>query len=162
MRRRKRNNSSAELDQVDVLILTALAENARIPIKSLAGRVGLSSPSTAGRVRRLEERGIIEGYTARFNAGALGLPLAALIRIRPMPGELHRVARLLAKKPNIVECDRVTGDDCFIAKALLQNVGELERLIDDILQLATTSTAIIQSSPVKRRMPGLRPLGTKI
>jgi Lrp/AsnC family leucine-responsive transcriptional regulator len=75
------------------------------------------------------------------------------MRIRPMPGELHRVAKLLAKKTSVVECDRVTGDDCFVAKAHVQTVEELERLIDDILPLATTNTAIIQSSPVKRRIP---------
>jgi len=122
----------------------------------LAGRIGLSSPSTAERVRRLEEASVIEGYSARLNPGALGLPLAVLIRIRPLPGELNHVARLLAKKPSIVECDRVTGDDCFVAKAYVQTVDELEKLIDDLLPFATTNTAIIQSSPFKRRIPALR------
>ena len=107
-------------------------------------------------VRRLEEAGVIEGYSARLNPGALGLPLAVLIRVRPLPGELNHVAKLLAKKPSIVECDRVTGDDCFVAKAYVQTVDELEKLIDDLLPFATTNTAIIQSSPVKRRIPGLR------
>jgi Lrp/AsnC family leucine-responsive transcriptional regulator len=136
-----------------VAILKALVENARVPVKTLAGRIGLSSPSTAERIRRLEEAGVIEGYSARLNPSALGLPVAVLMRIRPMPGELHRVAKLLAKKTSVVECDRVTGDDCFVAKAHVQTVEELERLIDDILPLATTNTAIIQSSPVKRRIP---------
>ncbi len=151
MRRNGKTNTG--LDKLDVAILKALVENARIPVKTLAGRIGLSSPSTAERIRRLEEAGVIEGYSARLNPSALGLPVAVLMRIRPMPGELHRVAKLLAKKTSVVECDRVTGDDCFVAKAHVQTVEELERLIDDILPLATTNTAIIQSSPVKRRIP---------
>jgi Lrp/AsnC family leucine-responsive transcriptional regulator len=151
MRRNGKINTG--LDKLDVAILKALVENARIPVKTLAGRIGLSSPSTAERIRRLEEAGVIEGYSARLNPRALGLPVAVLMRIRPMPGELHRVAKLLAKKTSVVECDRVTGDDCFVAKAHVQTVEELERLIDDILPLATTNTAIIQSSPVKRRIP---------
>jgi Lrp/AsnC family leucine-responsive transcriptional regulator len=151
MRRNGKTNSG--LDKLDVAILKALVENARVPVKTLAGRIGLSSPSTAERIRRLEEAGVIEGYSARLNPSALGLPVAVLMRIRPMPGELHRVAKLLAKKTSVVECDRVTGDDCFVAKAHVQTVEELERLIDDILPLATTNTAIIQSSPVKRRIP---------
>jgi Lrp/AsnC family leucine-responsive transcriptional regulator len=151
MRRNGKTNTG--LDKLDVAILKALVENARVPVKTLAGRIGLSSPSTAERIRRLEEAGVIEGYSARLNPSALGLPVAVLMRIRPMPGELHRVAKLLAKKTSVVECDRVTGDDCFVAKAHVQTVEELERLIDDILPLATTNTAIIQSSPVKRRIP---------
>lgn len=154
---RRNHHVMAGLDEIDILILEQLVENARVPIKSLAGRVGLSSPSTAERVRRLEEAGVIEGYGARLNPAALGLPLAVLIRIRPLPGELNHVAKLLAKKPSIVECDRVTGDDCFVAKAHVATVDELEKLIDELLPLATTNTAIIQSSPVKRRMPELRP-----
>lgn len=153
---RRNRHVMAGLDEIDVRILEELVENARVPIKLLASRIGLSSPSTAERVRRLEEAGVIEGYSARLNPEALGLPLAVLIRIRPLPGELNHVTRLLAKKPSIVECDRVTGDDCFVAKAYVQTVDELEKLIDDILPFATTNTAIIQSSPVKRRIPGLR------
>jgi Lrp/AsnC family leucine-responsive transcriptional regulator len=155
---RRNRHVIAGLDEIDILILESLVENARIAIKVLASRIGLSSPSTAERVRRLEEAGIIEGYSARLNPGALGLPLAVLIRIRPLPGELSHVAKLIARKPSIVECDRVTGDDCFVAKAYVETVDELEKLIDDILPFATTNTAIIQSSPVKRRIPGFRPL----
>ena len=100
---RRNRHVTAGTDEIDVLILEALVENARIPIKLLASRVGLSSPSTAERVRRLEEAGVIEGYSARLNPGALGLPIAVLIRIRPLPGELNHVAKLLAKKPSIVD-----------------------------------------------------------
>jgi Lrp/AsnC family transcriptional regulator, leucine-responsive regulatory protein len=143
------------LDALDVAILRVLSQNARTPIKDLATRIGLSAPSTTERLRRLEETGVVEGYDIRINTQAIGLPLAVHIRLRPMPGELTRVAELLSATPEIIESDRVTGDDCFVAKALVANVGDLEALIDRFLPFATTNTAIIQSSPVARRMPPL-------
>jgi Lrp/AsnC family leucine-responsive transcriptional regulator len=141
------------LDAVDAAILEALSQDARISTKALAARVGLSGPSTAERVRRLEEAGVIEGYTLRVGARTVGLPLAVYIRLRPMPGALARVAELLRETPEVIEADRVTGDDCFVAKALIASVDDLEALIDRFLPFATTNTAIIQSSPVVRRMP---------
>jgi Lrp/AsnC family leucine-responsive transcriptional regulator len=152
---RRTRHVNAELDAVDVALLTALVGDARTPMKTLARLVNLSAPSAAERVRRLEESGVIEGYGARLNAPALGLPLAALIRIRPLPGQLARVAKLLAAQPQVVECVRVTGDDCFVAKALVQSIIELERLIDALLPHATTNTSLIQSSPVTPRMPAV-------
>jgi Lrp/AsnC family leucine-responsive transcriptional regulator len=115
--------------------------------------VGLSAPSVAERIKRLEEAGVIEGYTATINPGALGLPIAAWLRIRPVPGELHRVAQILRNLPEIVECDRITGEDCFIARAHVRSVGDLETLIDELISYAMTNTSIIQSSPVERRLP---------
>ena len=89
----------------------------------------------------------------RVNPGAIGLPLGAILRIRPMPGELQRVSAMLAAIPEITTCDRVTGDDCFIAKAQVPNVTDLETLINDLLPYATTSTCVVVSTPVAPRMP---------
>ena len=141
------------LDGIDVRILDALVAEARISVADLARAVGLSSPSVSERMKRLEEAGVIEGYTVRINPQALGLPLAAWLRIRPIPGELKRVAEILRGLPAIVECDRITGDDCFIARAHVRSVAELESLIDAIIPYAMTNTSIIQSSPVPRRLP---------
>lgn len=141
------------VDSVDAGILTMLAADARITLADLARKVGLSAPSVAERVKRLEESGIIRGYAAQIDPAALGLPLAIHIRIRPMPGQLTKLAALLNKLEAIVECDRVTGDDCFVAKAHVASVRELEALIDQIIPLGSTNTAIIQSSPVARRLP---------
>jgi Lrp/AsnC family leucine-responsive transcriptional regulator len=143
------------VDPIDARILRALAEDARVTMADLAREVGLSAPSVTERIRKLEEAGIIQGYGALVNPAALGLGLAAYIRIRPMPGQLRRVAELLNELDSIVECDRVTGEDCFIAKAHLRDVEELETLIDKIIPYAMTNTSIIQSSPVKRRLPPL-------
>lgn len=154
------NNLRSEnrrLDAIDVQLLNALIADARTATAELARRVGLSAPSVAERVRRMEEAGVIEGYTARVNPQALGLPLAAWLRIRPVPGKLQAVAEVVKSLPEIVECDRITGDDCFIARAHVRSVGDLEQLIDRIAPYATTNTSIIQSSPVERRLPPLTP-----
>jgi Lrp/AsnC family transcriptional regulator, leucine-responsive regulatory protein len=127
--------------------------DARATMADLARALGMSAPSIAERVRRLEEAGIIQGYGARVDATALGLPLAAYIRIRPLPGQLRIVSEILLGLDAIVECDRVTGEDCLIAKAHLRSAAELEALIDRIVPYGTTNTSIVQSSPVKRRLP---------
>jgi Lrp/AsnC family leucine-responsive transcriptional regulator len=144
---------NGSVDAIDRKLLDALIENSRTSNAELARLVGLSAPSVAERIKRLEEAGIIEGYTATINPGALGLPLAAWLRIRPIPGELHRVAQILRDLPEIVECDRITGEDCFIARAHVRSVADLETLIDELISYAMTNTSIIQSSPVKRRLP---------
>jgi Lrp/AsnC family leucine-responsive transcriptional regulator len=144
---------NGQLDEIDAKLLRALADDARISIADLARTVGLSSPSVSERLKRLEEANVIEGYAVKINPRALGLPLAAWLRIRPIPGRLHKVAEMLRKLPQIVECDRVTGEDCFVARAHVASVEELERLIDQIIPHAMTNTSIIQSSPVERRLP---------
>ena len=145
------------LDAVDLKLIDALVANARISTAELARLVGLSAPSVSERVKRLEEAGVIEGYAAKVNPAAAGLSIAAWLRIRPVPGELKRVAQIVAALPQIVECDRITGEDCFIAKAHVRSIGDLETVIDAIIPYAMTTTSIIQSSPVKPRMPDIRP-----
>jgi Lrp/AsnC family transcriptional regulator, leucine-responsive regulatory protein len=142
-----------ELDALDTAILSALAADARTPMRELAQKIGLSAPSTTERVRRLEAAGVIEGYTVRVNPSAIGLPLAAILRIRPMPGELNRVGQILAAIPEITCCDRVTGDDCFIAKAQVPSVADLESLIDGLLPYASTNTCVVVSTLVAQRLP---------
>ncbi len=148
------------IDATDASILRILGKDARVTMADLARAVGLSAPSVTERVRRLEEAGIVRGYGARIDPAALGLPLAAYIRVRPMPGQLRKVIEVLDGLAAVVTCDRVTGEDCFIAKAHLRSVEELEALIDEIIPFAVTNTSVIQSSPVKQRLPPL--LGTVV
>jgi Lrp/AsnC family leucine-responsive transcriptional regulator len=152
-------SQNGNIDTTDAKILRALAEDARVTMADLARKAGLSAPSVTERVRRLEEAGIVTGYAARIDPAALGLPLAAYVRIRPMPGQLEKVAEVLNGLDAIVECDRVTGEDCFIARAHVRSMQELERVIDAIIPFAMTNTSIIQSSPVKRRLPPLPSAG---
>lgn len=147
------NIKNGRVDDIDARILQALFENARVTTAELARQVGLSSPSTADRIRRLEEAGIISGYSIVVDPEPLGLPLAVCLRIRPVPGQMKNVMKILNELPEIVDCDRVTGDDCFIARAHVRSVDHMEKLIDRLTPISMTNTSIIQSSPIARRLP---------
>lgn len=144
---------NGEIDAVDARILAALVDDARASVAVVARLVGLSAPTVSERIARLEDAGVIEGYTLTISPKALGLPIAAWLRIRPIPGRLQKVAEILRELPEIVECDRITGEDCFIARAHVASIDALEKLIDQVIPYATTNTSIIQSSPIKRRLP---------
>jgi Lrp/AsnC family transcriptional regulator, leucine-responsive regulatory protein len=118
--------------------------------------VGMSSPAVTERVRRLEEAGAIQGYRLDLNPAVLGLPVAAYVRIRPNPGQLPKVAELARQIPEVVECHRVTGEDCFILKVHIPAIDQLDRLLDAFLMYGSTTTTIIQSSPVPLRGCPLR------
>jgi Lrp/AsnC family transcriptional regulator, leucine-responsive regulatory protein len=151
----QRRIEAAELDESDRRLIDALDRNARTSTADLARLIGLSPQSTADRVKRLEDIGVVQGFTVRLDPAALGLAVGAYIRIRPAMGELQRATQLLAEIPQIIECDRVTGEDCFIAKVYAARIEDLERVIDRLLPFAQTNTSIIQSTPVRRRQPSL-------
>lgn len=141
------------LDVIDQRIIEALSGNARMPLKELAQQAGLSSPSAAERLRRLEDRGVIKAFTVDIDPGAMGYALQAIVRVRPLPGQLHIVERLIQETPEFIECDKVTGDDCFIARLVVRSMGELDSILDKITERAETNTSMIKASPVKRRLP---------
>lgn len=143
------------LDSVDVQLLHLLNTEARLSIADLARSLSMSAPSVSERLRRLEESGVIQGFTIEINPQLLGYSLAFYIRIRPSAGQLVKVVSLMTEIEAIVECDRITGDDCFIAKVYLRSVDELESIIDQLLPYAQTNTSMIQSSPITRRLPPL-------
>jgi Lrp/AsnC family leucine-responsive transcriptional regulator len=143
------------LDPIDIGILTTLGRDARITTSDLARSARMSAPSIADRVRRLEASGVITGYSVEIDPKALGFTLSALIRIRPLAGQLQKVAGLIDETAEVVECHRTTGEDCFVAMAHLRDVLHLERVIDRFTPYAQTNTSIVQSSPVKRRLPAL-------
>jgi Lrp/AsnC family transcriptional regulator, leucine-responsive regulatory protein len=144
-----------ELDAVNMRVLDELQRDPRLTMSELGRRIGMSSPAVTERVRRLEEAGVIRGYRLDVNPAALGLPIAAYIRIRPNSGQLPRVAELAQQIPEVVECHRVTGEDCFILKVHIPAIEQLDRLLDSFLLYGSTTTSIIQSSPVPLRTPPL-------
>jgi Lrp/AsnC family leucine-responsive transcriptional regulator len=146
-------NENPDLDTVDLRILRILADDARTSVAEIARSVGMSAPSVSERIRRLQENGTIQAYTIRIDPAAFGLPLSVWLRIRPVPGQLAKVTEILQTIGEIVSCDRVTGEDCFIARAQVASVGDLELVIDRIIPYAMTNTAIIQSTPVAPRLP---------
>ncbi|POR56351.1 AsnC family transcriptional regulator [Paraburkholderia eburnea] len=145
----------APLDGIDRALLAALAEDARTSVSDLARQVGLSAPSTSERLRRLEAQGVIGGYTVRIDPRALGYTLQAIVRVKPLPGQLHLVEEMLRRIPEFIECDKVTGDDCFIARLYLHSIEQLDEILTKVTERAETSTAIVKSTPVPRRLPPL-------
>jgi Lrp/AsnC family transcriptional regulator, leucine-responsive regulatory protein len=151
---RRRNGDLAEGGLLDVTSLRLLAElqaDARVTLAELGRRVGLSSPAVAERLSRLERDGVIRGYHADVDPRALGYALSAVIRIRPAPRQIPEVARLAQETPEVVECSRITGDDCFVMRAHVRDVDHLEEVIDRFTPFGQTTTSIVQSSPVPGR-----------
>ena len=132
-------------------ILGELSSDARTSLAELGRRVGLSSPAVAERIKRLEREGVITGYRADVNPRSLGFTLGVIIRIRPSPRQLRPVAELAQQTSEIIECHRVTGDDCYVMTAYVRDVQHLEELIDQFAAYGQTTTSIMQSSPVPRR-----------
>lgn len=140
------------VDDTDKRILELLSNDGRMSVKDLAQHVGLSAPSTSERIKRLEERGVIRGFTVEIDPSSIGFNLQAIIRVRPLPGKLHVVQQLIEEIPEISECDKVTGDDCFIARLHVRSIEELDTILDRIADKAETNTSIVKLQPVKRRL----------
>jgi len=119
--------------------------------------VGLSAPATRERLLRLEEAGVIKGWRVELDPKALGFPIAILIRVRPMPGQLPKIVKLAQSIAQVTECHRITGEDCYLMRAHLRSLDELDGLLDRFLVYGQTTTSIVQSSPVPPRslpLPG--------
>ncbi len=124
-------------------------------LKDLAAHVGLSSPGVSELIRRLQERGVIRGFTVDIDPKVLGYSLQAIVRIRPLPGKLHIVQQLIQEIPEFCECDKVTGEDCFVARLAIPSIDQLDGILDRISDKAETSTSIVKSQPIRRRPPPL-------
>jgi Lrp/AsnC family transcriptional regulator, leucine-responsive regulatory protein len=139
------------LDGTNQRLLVELQGDARLTLAELGRRVGLSPPAVAERIQRLEQDGVIAGYRAELSPRALGYSLSAILRVRPAPRELQKVAELARETPEVVECHRITGEDCYFMKLHLRDVEHLEEVIDRFVAYGQTTTSIMQSSPVPRR-----------
>jgi Lrp/AsnC family leucine-responsive transcriptional regulator len=143
------------IDDVDRKIIGELTEDGRVSFAELGRRVSLSSPAVAERVQRLERAGVITGYRAEIDPRALGYQLTAIVRIKPAPGQLPRIPELAAQIPEVGECHRITGEDCFYLKVYLRSIDELGALLDRFLIYGETTTSLINASPIPRRDPPL-------
>jgi Lrp/AsnC family leucine-responsive transcriptional regulator len=161
-RRNGRNADDVSLDETNRLLLAELQADARLTLAELGRRVGLSSPAVADRLERLEQEGVICGYRADIDPRALGFALSTVIRIRPAPRELRKVAELARETPEVVECHRITGEDCYFKKAHVRDVHHLEEVIDRFAVFGQTTTSIVQSSPVPVRGVDLEAMAPKV
>ena len=145
------NQRPIALDGTNIELLREIRADARVSNAELGRRVGLSAPAVAERLARLEEAGAITGYRAELDPRALGYTLSVVLRIRPAPRELKKVAELAQRTPEVVECHRITGDDCYLMRMWVRDVDHLEEVIDRFAPYGQTTTSIVQSSPVPAR-----------
>lgn len=144
-----------DLDPTDLAILREALVNPRVSMSDLARLVKMSRPAAAERIRKLENDGVIRGWKVDLNPGKLGLPLTCYIRVKPEQGHLMEVANLARTMPNVVECHSITGEDCFLVKACVSSVEELEKVVDKFHPYGQTVTSIVTSTPVPPRQPPL-------
>ena len=139
------------LDDVNRQVLRELQTDGRIGMAELGRRIGMSAPAVAERVQRLERAGVIAGYHAEIDPARVGYPVAAVVRIRPAPGQLQRIPEVARETAEVVECYRITGEDCFLMKLYLRRMEDLEEILDRFTPYGLTTTSIIHSAPVRRR-----------
>jgi Lrp/AsnC family leucine-responsive transcriptional regulator len=144
-------SSDALLDDVDHRLLIELTADPRLSKSALARRTGLSTPTASSRVARMERLGVIRGYRLDVDPTALGLPLMAWVRVRPGPGQLPKIAELAERTPEVAECHRVTGEDCFVLRVHAASLQAMEHILDAFLLHGQTTSAITVSSPVPPR-----------
>lgn len=139
-----------DLDARDLAILEALQLDGRMPLSELGRKVGLSQPAMSERVKRLEERGVISGYGARVDLAALGLHMMAIIRLRTAHEHIRACLKLFEELPFVIEVHRVTGEDCFVLKAIVPAPDDLAVIVDAIGRFgAVTTSVVLRSEPAK-------------
>jgi Lrp/AsnC family transcriptional regulator, leucine-responsive regulatory protein len=141
---------AATLDMIDRRIVAELQDAPRLRTAELARRIGLSAPAVADRLRRLEETGIVS-YRADVSPRALGYTICAIVRISPVGGGLRLIPGIAREVPNITECYRITGEDCYFMKVYLHSIDDLESILDLFTPHGRTTTSIVHSAPVPTR-----------
>ncbi|WP_049558202.1 Lrp/AsnC family transcriptional regulator [Nonomuraea sp. SBT364] len=139
------------LDATDWAILTELQKDGRIPLTELGRRVSLSSSAATERVRRLEAAGVITGYQATVDLEKVGLPVLAVIRMKYHDRRHEPFRRFVHERPEIVECLRITGEDCYLLKVSTASMARLETLVDEICAYGSTTTSLVYSQPLPYR-----------
>jgi Lrp/AsnC family leucine-responsive transcriptional regulator len=139
------------LDELNIRILRELSDEPRLRTTELARRLGVSTPTVRERVTRLEESGVIRGYRLDVDPAALGLPVAAWVRLRPGPGQIPKIIELAGRVPEVVECHRISGEDCFLMRVQVAEIAALEEVLDKFLVHGQTTSSFIVSTPIPPR-----------
>ncbi|WP_424969297.1 Lrp/AsnC family transcriptional regulator [Dinoroseobacter sp. S76] len=148
---------SKVLDQTDRRIVEILESQGRTSLSDIGKEVGLSGPAVGERLRGLQQDGYVTGFSAGVDLRRFGYTIQALVRIKPRSGQLRNVERMIEEQPRFVSCDRVTGDDCYVARLMLRDVAELDEIILPLHDRAETNTSIVKSCIFEPRLPPLDP-----
>ncbi|HZD00454.1 MAG TPA: Lrp/AsnC family transcriptional regulator [Actinomycetes bacterium] len=150
---KQRNNgrqTSDPLDAIDRRIVAELYGDARLRVAELGRRVGLSPPAVAERLRRLTDSGALH-LQAEVDPRALGYTICAIVRVSPSTRDLKLIPDVAHQLPQVTECYRITGEDCYFMKLYLRSIEELEPILDRFTPLGRTTTSIVNATPVPRR-----------
>ncbi len=134
------------MDKTDLILIKQLQQNARAPLKALAAKVFLSSPATSARIERLENEGIISGYSARIDNKKLGYPITAFINTEIHPQDKPVFYPFITAHPNVLECDCVTGPYSMIIKVAFESTEALDMFINQLQVFGNTQTQIVFST----------------
>lgn len=145
--------SRSTLDDIDRRIIDLLIEDCRMSLRAIGADVGLTAPAVRDRILRLEDTGVIEAFSVRLNARALGFVLEAILTVEPLPGKLAAVEQVLREIPEVVDCVVVTGEACFVSRFVLKDVSDLDRLLGPLHDIARTRTSIVHRKPIPPRRP---------
>lgn len=156
-----RRDEKSPLDEANRRIIALLAADPRQSTARLAREVGMSAPAVRERVARLEESGVIRGYRLDVDPAAIGLPITAWVRVRPGPGQLQKIVELACRVPEVSECHRISGEDCFLLKVHVRAIEALEAVLDRFLLHGQTTSSFVVSTPVPPRIPGSGPAGSR-
>jgi Lrp/AsnC family transcriptional regulator, leucine-responsive regulatory protein len=146
----RRGDSSGPPDAADRRILAALQADGRATYAEIGALVGLSAPSVHERVRKLQRRGVLAGFTATLRADALGFGILAFVGVvQDSSGEWHALARHFSTIPEVDECHHVAGDEDFLLKVRARDTQHLEGILNTIQasrHVATTRTTVVLST----------------
>jgi Lrp/AsnC family transcriptional regulator, leucine-responsive regulatory protein len=141
------------LDVTDWSILVELQREGRVPLTELARRVNLSASATTERVRRLEEAGVITGYRAEVDLAKVGVSVLAVVRLKYAGHQHEPLHRLLEERFEILECLRITGDDCYTLKVAATSMPHLEQVVNELSRFGDTTTNLVYSQTLPDRGP---------
>ena len=141
------------MDAADKIILKALAENARTPVKGLAEKAFLSSPAVSARVDRLEKNGIVRSYQAQLDLNSLGYEIVAFINLSIAPDRRNDFRDWVDGCINVMECHHVTGNYSLLMKAAFANTLEMESFVSKLQAYGSTQTQVVFSTLIEPRQP---------
>lgn len=139
------------MDKIDLKLIELLEKNARYSLKYLAKEVFLSTPAVSARISKLEECGVITGYSANVDPLKLGYNIKAFINLEMTPNQKPEFYPFIAACPNVLECNCVTGKYSVLIKVSYHTTLELDTFIGALQKFGTTQTQIVFSTPVEHR-----------
>ncbi|SHM19233.1 Lrp/AsnC family transcriptional regulator [Mucilaginibacter sp. OK098] len=145
-----KNSISKAIGELNAAILQELEQDARMSITEIGKRVGLSGPAVSERIKKMEDEGIITGYTTNLDYDLIGLTVNAFITLKSSLTHAG-VIKKIAEIPEILECYSITGHNCLMMKVATPTTKRLEAIIGQLQQFGETNTSIILSETFEKR-----------